>query len=163
MWKTSREGSRGQALTEVAMVAPLFFLMVFGTIDIGRAIWANDVVASAAREGARYASVHAGSVNPDFGGLTTLATKDEIKAHAVNFVIAGGASPSATVCFSSAATLANQGAGCSGDVDESPDVGYERGNLVTVKVTSHVPTILGSFFGATTWTVTGESTVLINN
>jgi Flp pilus assembly protein TadG len=162
MRRSARERSRGQALTEVAMVAPLFFLMVFGTIDIGRAIWANDVVASAAREGARYASVHAGSVNPDFGGLTTLATKDEIKAHALNFVIAGGASPSATVCFSSAATLANQGAGCSGDVDET-DVGYERGNLVTVKVTSNVPTILGSFFGATTWTVTGESTVLINN
>ena len=157
-----REGSRGQALVEVAMVAPLFFLMVFGTIDIGRVIWANDVVAGAAREGARYASVHAGSAEEEFGGLTTLATKDEIKAHALNFVIAGGASPSATVCFSSAATLANQGAGCSGDVDET-GIEYERGNLVTVKVTSHVPIIVGSFFGAGSWTVTGESTVLINN
>jgi len=144
------------------MVAPLFFLMVFGTIDIGRVIWANDAVANAAREGARYASVHAGSVNPDFGGLTTLATKDEIRAHALNFVIAAGASSSVTVCYASAATLANQGAGCAGDVDEA-GVGNERGNLVNVKVTSHVPTILGSFFGAGSWTVTGESMVLINN
>ena len=157
MPKRSREGSRGQALTEVAMVAPLFFLMVFGTIDIGRVIWANDVVAGAAREGARYASVHAGALDEG-----RLATKDEIKAHALNFVIAGGASPSATVCFASAATLANQGAGCSGDVDET-GMEYERGNLVTVKVTSHVPIIVGSFFGAGSWTVTGESTVLINN
>ena len=163
MLKRSREGSRGQALTEVAMVAPLFFLMVFGTIDIGRVIWANDAVANAAREGARYASVHAGAVSEEFGGLTTLATKDEIKAHAFTFVIAAGANPSATVCFSSAQTLANQGAGCTGDVDESPDIGYERGNLVTVRVTSRVPVILGSFFGAGNWTVTGESTVLINN
>lgn len=153
----SRDRSRGQALTEVAMVAPLFFLMVFGTIDIGRVIWANDVVGGAAREGARYASVHAGFLDE-----ARLATKDEIKAHALNFVIAGGASPSATVCFASAATLANQGAGCSGDVDEA-GIEYERGNLVTVKVTSHVPIIVGSFFGAGSWTVTGESTVLINN
>lgn len=162
MVKRSRDNSRGQALTEVAMVAPLFFLMVFGTIDIGRVIWANDAVANAAREGARYASVHAGSVSQEYGGLTTLATKDEIKAHAFTFVIAAGASPSATVCFSSAATLANQGAGCSGDVDET-GIGYERGNLVTVRVSSYVPVILGSFFGAGNWTVSGESTVLINN
>jgi len=140
------------------MVAPLFFLMVFGTIDIGRVIWANDVVAGAAREGARFASVHAGYIREE-----NLATKDQIKAHALNFVIAGGSSPSATVCFASAATLANQGAGCSGDVDESPEIGYARGNIVTVRVTSHVPIIVGSFFGAGSWTVSGESTVLINN
>jgi Flp pilus assembly protein TadG len=157
MWEAARERSRGQALTEVALVAPLFFLMVFGTVDIGRVVWANDAVASAAREGARYASVHAG-----YGGLTVLATEDEIRAHTLNHVIAAGASPSVTVCFASAATHANQGAGCSGDVDE-PGVGYERGNLVKVTVTSHVPVILGSFFGAGTWTVTGESMVLINN
>lgn len=157
MRKQSRDGSRGQALTEVALVAPIFFLMVFGTIDIGRVVWANDVVASAAREGARYASVHAG-----YGNLTTPATTDEIRAQALNYVIAAGASPSVTVCFASAATLANQGAGCSGDVNE-PGMGYERGNLVTVKVTSSVPVILGSFFGGGSWTVTGESTVLINN
>lgn len=157
MLKRSREGSRGQALTEVAMVAPLFFLMVFGTIDIGRVIWANDAVANAAREGARYASVHAGYLDSE-----RLATKDEIRAHTLNFVIAAGASPSVTVCFSQAATLANQGAGCSGDVDET-GMEYERGNLVTVRVTSNVPVILGSFFGAGNWTVSGESTVLINN
>jgi Flp pilus assembly protein TadG len=159
MRKTARDRSRGQALTEVALVAPLFFLMVFGTIDIGRVVWANDVVASAAREGARFASVHAGAID----GEEALATKDQIRAHALNFVIAGGASPSATVCFASAATLANQGAGCSGDVDETTEIGYERGNLVKVTVTSHVPIIVGSFFGAGSWTVTGESTVLINN
>ena len=157
MLSRSRERSRGQALVEVAMVAPLFFLMVFGTIDIGRVIWANDAVANAAREGARYASVHAGFLDED-----DLATKDEIRAHALNFVIAAGQSPSVTVCFSQAATLANQGAGCTGDVDET-GMEYERGNLVTVKVTSHVPIIVGSFFGAGSWTVTGESTVLINN
>ena len=101
-------------------------------------------------------------MNPDFGGLTTLATKDEIKAHTLNYVFAAGVNPSVTVCFASAATMANQGAGCNGDVSET-DVGFERGSLVKVGVTSHVPVILGSFFGAGNWTVTGESIVLINN
>lgn len=137
------------------MVAPLFFLMVFGTIDIGRVVWANDAVAGAAREGARYASVHSGYI-------TVEVTEDEIRAHTLNYVIAAGVNPSVTVCFASAATLANQAAGCTGDVSE-PGVEFERGNLVKVAVTSHVPVILGSFFGAGTWTVTGESTVLINN
>ena len=70
------------------MVAPLFFLMVFGTIDIGRVIWANDAVANAAREGARYASVHAGNID-----RRDLATKDMIRAHALNFVFAAGREP----------------------------------------------------------------------
>jgi Flp pilus assembly protein TadG len=156
MRKSAPEGSRGQALTEVAMVAPLFFLMVFGTIDIGRVVWANDAVAGAAREGARYASVRAGNINPE------VATEDEIRAHTLNYVIAAGVNPSVAVCFASAATMANQGAGCTGDVDE-PGMEFERGNLVKVTVTSQVPIILGSFFGAGNWTVTGESMVLINN
>jgi Flp pilus assembly protein TadG len=156
-----RERSRGQALVEVALVAPVFFLMVFGTIDIGRVVWANDAVANAAREGARYASVHAG-----FDGLTVPVTKADIRTHTLGYVIAAGINPSVTVCFASSSTVATQGAGCTGDVDETvggTPVEYDRGNLVTVAVTSRVPIIVGSFFGAGNWTVTGESTVLINN
>ena len=35
MFGPVRDRSRGQALAEVALVAPLFFLMVFGIIDLG--------------------------------------------------------------------------------------------------------------------------------
>ena len=161
MTRTSARRSRGQALAEVALVAPLFFLMVFGIIDLGRVIWANDVAANAAREGARYASVHAGNAE-----LTTTVTKAEIRDHTTAYVIAGGLNIVVTVCFSQVHIAANQG-GCTGDTDENLGSGgtaaYERGNLVTVGVTASVPTILRSFFGAGNWTVTGESTVLINN
>jgi len=77
MRRTARNRSRGQALAEVALVAPLFFLMVFGVIDLGRVVWANDVAATAAREGARYASVHAGNIEPE-----ALASKTDIRDHA---------------------------------------------------------------------------------
>ena len=142
------------------MVAPLFFLMVFGIIDLARVIWANDVAASAAREGARYASVHAGNAE-----LTEPATKNDIRDHTSSYVIAGGGNVTVTVCFSEVHISTSQ-QGCTGDVDETNGLdvaGYERGNLVTVTVTASVPTILRSFFGAGNWTVTGESTVLINN
>jgi Flp pilus assembly protein TadG len=151
-----RNRSRGQALAEVALVAPLFFLMVFGIIDIGRVVWANDVVAGAAREGARYASVHAGTAT-----LTDPATKGDIRTAASDHVIAGGTNVTVTVCFSTV-KISSQQQGCTGDTDES-GAGYVRGNLVRVVVTSRVPTIIRSIFGAGDWTVSGESTVLINN
>jgi Flp pilus assembly protein TadG len=160
MRKLSRRRSGGQALAEVALVAPLFFLMVFGIIDLARVIWANDVSAGAAREGARYASVHVGTP-----GLTVPATKDEIRAHTTDYVIAGGLNVTVTVCFS-AVHIASGQAGCTGDVDEKvggEDVAYARGNLVTVTVTSHVPTFIRSLFGNGDWAVSGESTVQINN
>jgi Flp pilus assembly protein TadG len=156
MIAASRHRSRGQALAEVALVAPLFFLMVFGIIDIGRVIWANDVAANSAREGARYASVHAGNAS-----LTELASKDDIRDHAKSFEFAGGLNIAVTVCFSGV-HIASYQPGCTGDTDET-GTGYERGNLVTVGVTGYVPTLLGSVFGNGQWTVHGESTVLINN
>lgn len=152
-----RRHGRGQALTEVALVLPLFLAMVFGVIDIGRVIWANDVVANAAREGARFASVHAGT--PGTGTIT--ADKDDIKSHAQDFVFAGGVGTTVTVCFSTV-QIATQVQGCTGDVDQDGAY-YERGNLVTVTVTSRVPVLTGALLGFGEFTVSGESVVLINN
>jgi len=49
---------RGQALTEFALVAPLFFMLFFGIIVIGIAVFYQQQVTNAAREGARYAALH---------------------------------------------------------------------------------------------------------
>jgi Flp pilus assembly protein TadG len=149
--------TRGQAIAELALVAPLFFAMVFGVIDLGRVIWANDVVGNAAREGARFASVHAGTV----GTRTTPMTADDIRAHAMDFVIAGGVDTTIAVCFS-AVHISSEEQGCSGD-DSEDGAAFQRGNLVHVTVTSHVPILTGTLIGLGTFTVTGESVVLINN
>jgi Flp pilus assembly protein TadG len=50
-----RSGPRGVAAVEFAIVAPLFFLMIFGMIEFGRAIMVQQVLTNAAREGARLA------------------------------------------------------------------------------------------------------------
>ena len=54
-WDRSR--LRGQTLAEFAIVAPLFFLLLFGIIDIGRYIYVTTAFNQAAREGARFGSV----------------------------------------------------------------------------------------------------------
>ncbi len=48
-------GQRSQALIEFALVSPVLLLLLFGVIDIGRAIFYYDTVNHAAREGARVA------------------------------------------------------------------------------------------------------------
>jgi len=61
MSKSHHEGSersRGQALVEFALVVPLLFLLILGTIEAGRFIFYYEVMNNATREGARYAIVH---------------------------------------------------------------------------------------------------------
>ncbi len=48
-----RRNRRGAAAVEFAVVAPLFFLMVFGMIEFGRMIMVQQVITNASREGAR--------------------------------------------------------------------------------------------------------------
>lgn len=49
---------RGQALTEFALIAPLFFMVFFGIIIFGIALFYQQQVVNAAREGARYAAIN---------------------------------------------------------------------------------------------------------
>jgi len=61
-WRRPRaQRSRGQALVEFSLVFPLMMLLVFGLIDIGRLVYANNALSEAAREGARWGSVQARS------------------------------------------------------------------------------------------------------
>jgi Flp pilus assembly protein TadG len=52
----------GAAMVEMAIVLPLFLLLVFGVIDFGRLLFTSNSMASAVREGARQAAVMADPV-----------------------------------------------------------------------------------------------------
>ena len=56
--RTGKDRSRGQALVEFTLVAPLLFLLILGTIEAGRFLLFYEVLNNATREGARYAIVH---------------------------------------------------------------------------------------------------------
>jgi hypothetical protein len=46
---------RGQSMVEFAVLAPIFFMLLLGTIDLGRAVYIYNTISDAAREGARAA------------------------------------------------------------------------------------------------------------
>jgi Flp pilus assembly protein TadG len=53
--KQKNTDRRGAAMVELALVLPIFFAVVFGIIEFGRAMMVSQIVTNAAREGARMA------------------------------------------------------------------------------------------------------------
>jgi Flp pilus assembly protein TadG len=51
-----RSGERGQSMTEFALIAPLFFLMLFAVIQLGFLLGGQIAISNAVRETARYAA-----------------------------------------------------------------------------------------------------------
>ena len=50
---TVRKNRRGATVVELAVVAPLLFLLIFGMIEFGRLVMVEQILTNAAREGAR--------------------------------------------------------------------------------------------------------------
>jgi Flp pilus assembly protein TadG len=170
--RAGRSRERGQALLEFALILPIFVVALLGMIDVGRAIWANNAVANAAREAARYAAVHGGSqtnlcpvgppaektVIPPVSASCPYPSpsKEGVRETARQFLIAGGSNVVITVCY---------GSGCSGDTDiSSPTAATNaRGTVVTVKVSSQVPMIMSTLLGLQPIGVSATSTMLVNH
>ncbi len=53
-----RQDERGTTIAEFAMVALLFFTLIFGIIEFGRMLYTHNALADATRRGARYAVLH---------------------------------------------------------------------------------------------------------
>ena len=59
---------RGQSTVEMALMFPVFLLVLLGIIEFSRAFYAYSVVSNAAREGARYGIMHPTWVDSDDNG-----------------------------------------------------------------------------------------------
>jgi Flp pilus assembly protein TadG len=57
MGRHQRRKSRAQGMVEFALVGPMFFLILLGTIEAGRLMWTSHELSNGTREGARWASV----------------------------------------------------------------------------------------------------------
>ena len=68
-----RRRERGQSLVELALVIPVFFVLVFGIVDFGLGLKAWITITNSAREAARYAAVTC---------ATTSADEDDVIARA---------------------------------------------------------------------------------
>ncbi len=90
MTKFTRHRQRGQGLVEFALIFPVLILVLFGLIDLGRAVYDFNTLASASRQGVRIAIVNqngagagcvgAGSSTPD---TTKLSAHDCAVAAAI--------------------------------------------------------------------------------
>lgn len=69
--------ARGQSMAEMSLVLPLFLLLVFGIVEIGRAFAARQALTSAAREGARILVL-------PFGPGLPYTTEGAVQAAALN-------------------------------------------------------------------------------
>lgn len=57
----SKNGEKGQALAEFALLVPLFLLLLFAIVDFGMGFYSWITITNSAREGARIGAVHATS------------------------------------------------------------------------------------------------------
>ena len=66
-------GAKGQSLVEFALVFPIFVLLLFAAIDLGRAVYDNATLSNAARSGVRLAIV-----NQNRAGIDTQVTSQAV-------------------------------------------------------------------------------------
>ncbi len=166
-----RRRKNGQGLVEFALVIPIFLLLLFGLIDVGRLVYMNSVLSQAAREGARVASVEAswmGSSDPSCGSTggpvcpaNLAALKADVTAAANRMVAPFGTI--ATVYIScdpqgSAPSGSWTTASCSSNAPGAPnyDVVSVRVLLTFRPITPIASSIVGNV------TTSGSATMVIN-
>jgi Flp pilus assembly protein TadG len=162
--------THGQSLVEFALVIPVFLVVFLAVLDLGRVVWANNALASAAREATRFAIVHGGSpttacpVGPPIPNKTRIPpasascpfpapSKQAVVNVALQHAIAAGTGTTVTVCY---------GVGCSGNTNTAGAVA-SRGTPVTVTVSSNIPVLTGSFLGISSHTASGSATMHISH
>ena len=68
-------GQKSQALIEFALISPVLLLLLFGVVDIGRAVFYYDTLNHAAREGARTAVRASNRLPTNADVLATVSTQ----------------------------------------------------------------------------------------
>ena len=170
----NRGSSRGQSMVEFALILPILMFLLMGFFDLGRVVLGHDALGHAAREGARYAIVHGGTLSIYGGSLDGTCpagplpagvtpppvtsscpypspSKEAIREEVRQQAAAAGSIVTVEVCY---------GAGCVGDENLAANV---RGTPVTVTVHSTVDMTAGALIGFGSFTVSSSSTMLVNH
>lgn len=168
--------ARGQTMVEFAVALPIFIMLLVGIFDFGRVVWINDTLAAAAREAARYAIVHGGSVStlcpagppmPDTsdpastcppypnGTAYPRGSREAIRDVAHHWAAGTSNDVTVTICYGVVTS-------CAGDVDAAGATNA-RGTPVTVTVTATVNLIAPALFGFDAFDLSATSTMLVNH
>ncbi|TME32684.1 MAG: pilus assembly protein [Chloroflexi bacterium] len=85
---TEQRGQSGQSLVEFALLMPIMLLIITGLFDVARAVWEENTLAYAAREGTRFAIVHGSAGQgplPD-GWAWGAADPTDVNDHVIGYV-----------------------------------------------------------------------------
>lgn len=171
--RRSRERGRGQALLEFALVAPIFFFILFAILEFGRAVYVTQVLNNAAREGARYAIVHgAASQCPSGPFPAAYGTDNPCDPTGDLYVVPKVKSFAIAIPNTETADFAVSVRWCAddGDVGDCPDTNSvargdgsnDRNETVVVSITYIYRPLLG-IVPLPSFTMTGGSTLVINH
>jgi hypothetical protein len=148
-------------------------LLLLGIFDLGRVVWANDTITNAAREAARWAIVHGGSVanitpcpvgppSPLIAGRLPIApgvcphptspSKEGVAEVARKYLAAAG-DVDVQVCY---------GEGCTGNTDIGTSHNG-RGEPVTVTVLSTIELVGGGMIGIGSLDISAEVTMTVSH
>jgi Flp pilus assembly protein TadG len=168
---TGGQKPRGQAMVEFALVIPVFILLMVGIFDLGRVIWVNDTLNTAAREAARYAIIHGGSESnlcpvgpPAVTAVVPVAStscphpapsRQSIKDIALHWASGTSSSITVSVCYGTVTS-------CTADTDAAGATDA-RGTQVMVTVTSVVDLSVPSLVGFSGFSLSGSSIMLVNH
>jgi hypothetical protein len=151
-----RPRRRGTTLIEASVVYPVVLLLTLGVGVVGLGVFRYQQVASVAREGARYASVHGGQWAKDYNG-NTLTTPTNIYNNAIQ--------PHATGLDTGGMTLSSSGGqgtslnftvsyADSGQMPTYSASGKTTTNIVTVTV--HYTWVPEAYLGSITLSSTSK-------
>jgi Flp pilus assembly protein TadG len=79
----ARRGERGQTLVEFAISSAVFFMIIFGIMQFGLAVWNYNMLSSLAQDGARWASVRGATATCTCTEATTTSVQDYVRSRAV--------------------------------------------------------------------------------
>jgi len=117
------EGQRGQSMVEFALVLPVVLLIITGVFDVARAVWQENTLAYAAREGSRYAIVHGSGYcspatcpRPDDAGIVFLNNQQPVIDVVRRAAVGIGGNIDVTVCWPDGESTAGA---CDGHYDRN--------------------------------------------
>ncbi|WP_316157577.1 TadE/TadG family type IV pilus assembly protein [Cupriavidus sp. BIC8F] len=114
----------GASAVEFALVAPLFFLLIFSIVDFGMMMFANLTMQHAVREGARYAITGQSNLDPSAGAKQRyLAVEEKIRSSSLGIYKMSGATISTLIIPPVGSGIAQaSGAGMYGSAGELVEI-----------------------------------------
>ena len=94
--RVHRRSRRAAAAVEFALVAPLFFTLVFGMIEFGRAMMVQQVIVNASREGARAAIIDSSNKTAVVEKMESYLNPSGIDEYDVKYFVNGAEVPDPT-------------------------------------------------------------------